>query len=204
MLPDDILIKIASHLDYGPKTSLNQGNRARAVLFSVCKKWNRVVSNNPDCWENGKCHVIYSMRRYSMFWDSKSMYVSAIRTFGLKLSDFMQGSHRLSFFVEENRSNADLFHVLIDELGLTGDHLREDNNQVLMTAARRNRVDILMVLAERLGMTAIDARTNDNEALISVAVGGITTPLKSCWKLMVLLPMMCGLAIQRPWQPRLN
>jgi len=178
MLPDDILIKIASHLDVRPKKRLNQGNLARAVLFSVCKKWNRVLSNNPDCWENGKWDVIYSMRRYEIFWCSKSMYVSAIRIFGLKLSDFMQGSHELSFFVVENGLNADLFHVLIDELGLTGDHLRQDGNRVLLTAARRNRVDILMVLFERLGMTAIDARVDDNEALDSAATGGYYNVLK--------------------------
>ena len=172
MLPVDVLVIIASKLDQNPKQKINQGNSSRAAMSLVCKNLNSVLLNTPSCWEQGKWDVLYSMRRHHSFWCSRSMFVNAIRLFDLKLSDFMEGPNRLSCFAMEKGSNIDLFHVLIDDLGLTADHARRDNSCVLRAAASNNRVDVLMLLFDRLGMTANDARALDNEALIYAATRG--------------------------------
>jgi len=118
------------------------------------------------------------MRRHPSDWCYESKIRSAIRLFGLKLSDFMEGPHRLSWFFSEKGDGVDLLHVLIDDLGLTAVHVREQDNSFLRQAVRNQRADVLVVLAERLGMTAEDARASENEALVLAASRGMYTVLE--------------------------
>lgn len=174
MVPEDVLVKIASMLDLAEHPNL--GNRSRLSMSRVCKHWNRIVSNTPACWERGKTDLLNGMTQKDLqlgVWSNQASIRSAIRMFDLKLSDFCKNQNLLKFIAENGPvNNVSLLHALVDDLGLTADNVRELDNYVLRHAVKMRRTDVLEVLAQKLCLTAQDARALDNEALILAASNG--------------------------------